>query len=134
MSGGTTHGLKLLAQNFELEARARTLLTASNIHHENARSELRTPFDENRMQLIEYLGQEFEEKLQWEENEYYCHLTSEEQQYEVADLEDQNAELIAEANSVRSLLTIEQNVPVNQVGLSESSKPTAWWCHIIGFS
>ena len=70
--------LQLHAQNFELEARARTW-TASNIHCENARADLRISFDENRTQLIDYLGPEFEEKLQWEENEYHYHLTSEEQ-------------------------------------------------------
>ena len=73
--------------------------------HEYARAELRTSFDENRAQMIHYLGEEFEQKLQWEENEYHYHLTSEEQQCDnlVADLEDRNAELIAEVNSLRSL-------------------------------
>ena len=50
--------------------------------------------------MIHYLGEEFEQKLQWEENEYHYHLIFEEQQYDnlVADLEDRNAELIAEVN------------------------------------
>ena len=80
--------------------------------------------------MIHYLGEEFDQKLQWEENEHHYHLTSEEQQFDnlVADLEDRNAELIAQVNSLRSVLTTEQNsppqggaLPVNVVGLSESS-------------
>ena len=80
--------------------------------------------------MIHYLGEEFEQKLQWEENEYHYHLTSEEQQYDnlVADLEDRNAELIAEVNSLRSVLTTEQKnpprggaLPVKAVDFSESS-------------
>ena len=96
--------LQLGAQHSEVEAFARTL-AAENRQHEFARAELRTSFDENRAQMIHYLGEEFEQKLQWEENEYHYHLTSEEQQCDnlVADLEDRNAELIAEVNSLRSL-------------------------------
>ena len=80
--------------------------------------------------MIRYLGEEFEQKLQWEENEYHYHLTAEEQQCDnlVADLEDRNVELIAEVKSLRSILTTEQNsppqggaLPVNRVGFSESS-------------
>ena len=101
-----------------------------NRQHEHARAELRTSFDQNRAQMIRYLGEDFEEKLQWEENEYHYHLTSEEQQYDnlVADLEDRNAELIAEVNSLRSILTTGQNsppqggaLPVNVVDVGESS-------------
>ena len=70
-------------------------------HSRTARS--RTSFDSNHTQLLECLGQEFEEKLQWDENEYaYC-MSTEEQQHEalVQDFQDQNAELQVEANSVR---------------------------------
>ncbi|CAE7507155.1 CPK12, partial [Symbiodinium sp. CCMP2456] len=85
-----------------LEAAVR-IHTAENRQHEHVRTELRTAFDDNRTQLIEYLGHEFEEKLQWEENECNFRLTSEEQQYDslIVDLEDRNAELIAEVNSLR---------------------------------
>ena len=119
--------LQLGAQHSEVEAFARTLAAESR-QHEFARAELRTSFDENRAQMIHYLGEEFEQKLQWEENEHHYHLTSEEQQLDnlVADLEDRNGELIAEVNSLRSFLTTEQNsppqggaLPVNVVGLSE---------------
>ena len=104
--------LQLGAQTSEVEAFARTL-AAENRQREYARAELRTSFDENRAQMAHYLGEEFEQKLQWEENEHHYHLTSEEQQLDnlVADLEDRNAELIAEVNSLRSLLTAEQNSP-----------------------
>ena len=80
--------------------------------------------------MVHYLGEEFEQKLQWEENEHHYHLTSEEQQFDnlVADLEDRNAEFKAEVNLLRSFLATEQNsapqggaLPVNVVGLSESS-------------
>ena len=95
-----------------LEAAVRTH-TAENRQHEHVRTELRTAFDDNRTQLIEYLGHEFEEKLQWEENECNFRLTSEEQQYDslIVDLEDRNAELIAEVNSLRSILPIQQQSP-----------------------
>eukprot|EP00439_Symbiodinium_sp_Y106_P002065 s10528_g1.t1 len=88
---------------------ARTL-AAENRQHEHERVELRTSFDQNRAQMIRYLGEEFEEKLQWEENEYHYHLTSEAQQYDnlIADLEDRNAELIAwEENEYHYHLTSE---------------------------
>ena len=56
--------------------------------------------------MIHYFGEEFEQKLQWEEKEYHYQFTSAEQQFDnlVAGLEDRNAEL-------RSLLTTEQNSP-----------------------
>ena len=119
---------QLGAQYTEAQALARAL-AAENRQHEHARAELRTSFDQNRAQMIKYLGEDFEEKLQWEENEYHYHLTSEEQQYDnlVADLEDRNAELIAEVNSLRSILTTGQNsppqggaLPVNVVDVGES--------------
>ncbi|CAE7440996.1 CPK12 [Symbiodinium sp. CCMP2456] len=85
---------------------------AENRQHEHARTELRTAFDDNRNQLLEYLGQEFEEKLQWEENECNFRLTSEEQQYDslIVDLEDRNAELVAEVNSLREVPPFLQGV------------------------
>ena len=103
---------QLGAQCSEAQMLARTL-AAENRQHEHERVELRTSFDQNRAQMIRYLGEEFEEKLQWEENEYHYHLTSEAQQYDnlIADLEDRNAELIAEVNSLRSVLTTGQNSP-----------------------
>ena len=67
---------QLGAQHTEAQARVR-VLAAENRQHEHARAELRTSFDQNRAQMIRYLGEEFEEKLQWEENEYHYHLTSE---------------------------------------------------------
>ena len=54
--------LQLGAQHSEVEAFARTL-AAENRQHEFARAELRTSFDENRAQMIHYLGEEFEQKL-----------------------------------------------------------------------
>eukprot|EP00439_Symbiodinium_sp_Y106_P004023 s444_g1.t1 len=94
---------QLGAQCSEAQMLARTL-AAENRQHEHERIELRTSFDQNRAQMIRFLGEEFEEKLQWEENEYHYHLTltSEAQQYDnlIADLEDRNAELIAEVNSL----------------------------------
>ena len=103
---------QLGAQCSEAQMLARTL-AAENRQHEHERIELRTSFDQNRAQMIRFLGEEFEEKLQWEENEYHYHLTSEAQQYDnlIADLEDRNAELIAEVNSLRSVLTTGQNSP-----------------------
>ena len=121
--------MQLGAQYTEAQALARAL-AAENRQHEYARAELRTSFDQNRAQMIKYLGDDFEQKLQWEENEYHYHLTSDEQQYDnlVADLEDRNAELIAEVNSLRSILTTGQNsppqggaLPVNVVDFGESS-------------
>ena len=50
-----------LVQN--IEALLRTL-AAENRQREYARAELRTSFDENRVQIIHYLGEEFEKKLQ----------------------------------------------------------------------
>ena len=125
---------QLGAQCSEAQMLARTL-AAENRQHEHERIELRTSFDQNRAQTIRFLGEEFEEKLQWEENEYHYHLTSEAQQYDnlIADLEDRNAELIAEVNSLRSVLTTGQNsppqggaVPVIGVDPGESSaKPSS---------
>ena len=69
---------QLGAQCSEAQMLARTL-AAENRQHEHERVELRTSFDQNRAQMIRYLGEEFEEKLQWEENEYHYHLTSEAQ-------------------------------------------------------
>ena len=82
-------------------------------HNELQTAQLRKTFDDNRSTLLEYLAQEFEEKLQWEENECYSKLraemTAEELQRDelVTDLIDQNAEvqnaeLQAEANSLRT--------------------------------
>ncbi|CAE6960615.1 unnamed protein product [Symbiodinium sp. CCMP2592] len=106
----------------ELEAAAHAL-TAGHRQHEYHLAELRTSFGENRNELIEYLGFEFEEKLQWEENECQFRLTSEEQQYDslVDDLQDRNAELIAELfaeiaavnDAARRILTFDGEVRVN---------------------
>ena len=62
--------MQLGAQHTEAQALARTL-AAENRQHDYARAELRTSFDQNRAQMIKYLGDEFEQKLQWEENEYH---------------------------------------------------------------
>ena len=59
--------MQLGAQYTEAQALARAL-AAENRQHEYARAELRTWFDQNRAQMIKYLGDEFEQKLQWEEN------------------------------------------------------------------
>ena len=97
--------LRLGARHSEVESLACTL-AAENRQHEQSRAELRTSFDEKRLQMINYLGHEFEEKLQWEENECHFRLTSKEQQCDnlIADLEDRNAELIVEVNSLRFVL------------------------------
>ncbi|CAE7778417.1 unnamed protein product [Symbiodinium sp. CCMP2592] len=112
-----SHDERSLAMQFdahrsELEAAARTL-TAENRQHEHRFAEMRASFDENHSELIAFLGSEFEEKLQWEENEFQYRLTSEEQQYDnlVDDLQDRNAELIAEVNSLRTVLSTAQSSP-----------------------
>ncbi|CAE7203411.1 kptA [Symbiodinium sp. CCMP2592] len=91
------------AHRSELEAAARTL-TAENRQHERRCAELRASVEENHSELIAFLGSEFEEKLQWEENECHHRLTSEVQQYDslVDDLQDRNAELLAEVDSLRT--------------------------------
>ena len=64
-------------------------------------SQLRTSFDTNKSHLLEYLAQELEEKLQWEEDDGFQRLKAEELQHDdlETDLIDQNAELQAEADS-----------------------------------
>ncbi|CAE7610555.1 unnamed protein product [Symbiodinium sp. CCMP2592] len=117
------------AHRSELEAAARTL-TAENRQHERRFAELRSSIEENHSEMIAFLGSEFEEKLQWEENEYYHRLTSEAQQYDslVDDLQDRNAELIAEVDSLRTVLSTAESSPPQggavpvKVDPSESSK------------
>ncbi|CAE7831496.1 pntA [Symbiodinium sp. CCMP2592] len=117
------------AHRSELEAAARTL-TAENRQHERRFADLRSSIEENHSEMIAFLGSEFEEKLQWEENEYYHRLTSEAQQYDslVDDLQDRNAELIAEVDSLRTVLSTAENSPPQggavpvKVDPSESSK------------
>ncbi|CAE7518954.1 unnamed protein product [Symbiodinium sp. CCMP2592] len=117
------------AHRSELKAAARTL-TAENRQHERRFAELRSSIEENHSEMIAFLGSEFEEKLQWEENEYYHRLTSEAQQYDslVDDLQDRNAELIAEVDSLRTVLSTAESSPPQggavpvKVDPSESSK------------
>ncbi|CAE7403505.1 Wrn [Symbiodinium sp. CCMP2592] len=121
--------LQLDAHRSELEAAARTL-TAENRQHERRFAELRSSIEENHSEMIAFLGSEFEEKLQWEENEFYHRLTSEVQQYDslVDDLQDRNAELIAEVDSLRTVLSTAESSPPQggavpvKVDPSESSK------------
>ena len=92
---------QLTSRNMALTTQALHYQTALK-HNELPTAQLRTSFDENRTTLLEYLGERFEEKLQWEENESHYRLSVEEQQHDdlVSDLMDQNAELQVEVDSL----------------------------------
>ena len=93
---------QLTSRNAALTTQALHYQTALK-HNELQTAQLRTSFDENRTTLLEYLGERFEEKLQWEENESHYRLSVEKQPHDdlVSDLMDQNAELQAEVDSLR---------------------------------
>ena len=59
---------QLTSRNMALTTQALHYQTALK-HHELQTAQLRTSFDENRTTLLEYLGERFEEKLQWKEGE-----------------------------------------------------------------
>ena len=61
---------QLTSQGMALTTRALHFETALK-HSELQTSQLRTSFDQNRSARLEYLGERFEEKLQWEENECF---------------------------------------------------------------
>ena len=104
------------SRNMALTTQALHYQTALK-HNELQTARLRTSFDENRSTLLEYLGEKFEEKLQWEENENHYRLSVEEQQHDdlVSDLMDQNAELQAEVDSQRMEIAESRTCPT-QVG------------------
>ena len=107
---------QLTSRNMALTTQALHYQTALK-HNELQTAQLRTSFDENRTTLLEYLGERFEEKLQWEENESHYRLSVEEQQHDdlVSDLMDQNAELQAEVESLRMEVAESRTCPT-QVG------------------
>ena len=108
---------QLTSRNMVLTTRALHFETALN-HNELQTAQLRTSFDENRSTLLEYLGERFEEKLQWEENESHHRLSVEEMQHDdlVSDLMDQNAELQAEVDSLRMEIAESRTCPTPGVG------------------
>ena len=107
---------QLTSRNMALTTQALHYQTALK-HNELPTAQLRTSFDENRTTLLEYLGERFEEKLQWEENESHYRLSVEEQQHDdlVSDLMDQNAELQVEVDSLRTEVAESRTCPT-QVG------------------
>ena len=112
---------QLTSRNMALTTQALHYQTALK-HNELQTAQLRTSFDENRTTLLEYLGERFEEKLQWEENESHYRLSVEEQQHDdlVSDLMDQNAELQAEVESLRMEVAESRTCPT-QVGVVPGS-------------
>ena len=62
--------LRLTSQNMSPTTRALHFETALK-HNELQTAQLRKSSDDNRSSLPEHLAQEFEEKLQWEENECF---------------------------------------------------------------
>ena len=72
---------RLTSRNAALTTQALHYQTALK-HNELQTAQLCTSFDENRTTLLEYLGERFEERLQWEENESHYRLSVEEQQHD----------------------------------------------------
>ena len=86
-------------------------------HNELQKAQLRKSCDDNHATLLEYLAQELEEKLQWEENECFARSKVEEMQHDdlVTDLMGQHAALQAEADSLKIEVAEQRNSPP-QVG------------------